>query len=75
MPAEQFIALLAVHAMANHGVTVSTRYHWFGPSYLSNMYHKRLASRPTYRWEYKVIEVMGEGGGEEGKTREFLHEF
>ena len=61
MPPEQFIALLAVHAMANHGVTVSTRYHWFGPSYLSNMYHKRLASRPTYRIEGGTLGLCGSG--------------
>merc|ERR1719220_2061191 len=30
---------------------MGTKYVWFGNSYLSNMYHKMIAERPTYYWD------------------------
>ena len=50
MPAHEFVALMAVHSGAAHtDVGIKTQYNWFAPNYLSNMYHKMLASRPTYQ--------------------------
>ena len=55
MPAHEFIALMAVHAGADHSdIGILTRYNWFAPNYLSNMYHKILASRPTYLYNPSI---------------------
>ena len=50
MSAEEFVALIAVHASAQHGPGLITRYFWHSPTYLSNMFHKKIASRPMYRY-------------------------
>ena len=50
MPADEFIALAAIHSTSRHGPGVITKYDWFSSSYLSNMYHKTLSSRPMYRY-------------------------
>ena len=51
MSAKDLTALTAIHGMINpfgHG-SIGTKYVWFGSSaYLSNMYYKMLANRPTY---------------------------
>ena len=50
MTADEFIALAAIHSTSRHGPGVITKYDWFSSSYLSNMYHKTLSSRPMYRY-------------------------
>jgi len=53
LTAADFIALSAVHSAAptvNRWI-MGTKYVWFGNSYLSNMYHKMIAERPTYYWD------------------------
>jgi len=53
LTAADFIALSAVHSASptvNRWV-MGTKYVWFGNSYLSNMYHKMIAERPTYHWD------------------------
>ena len=50
MSAEEFTALIAVHASAQHGPGLITRYIWHSPTYLSNMFHKKIVSRPMYRY-------------------------
>ena len=43
-------ALQGIHAVV-HRANVGTKYTWFGPGYLSNMFFKMLANKPTYRFE------------------------
>ena len=53
LTAAEFIALSAIHSAAptvNRWV-MGTKYVWVGNSYLSNMYHKMIAERPTYLWD------------------------
>ena len=47
MDPEHWIALQAIHG-AVHGVGMNIKYTWFGPGYISNVYFKRLANKPTY---------------------------
>ena len=51
MSAKDLTALSAIHGMIHpfgHG-SIGTKYNWLGSSaYLSNMYYKMLANRPTY---------------------------
>ena len=62
MPAHEFVALMAVHSGAAHSdVGIKTQYNWFAPNYLSNMYHKMLASRPTYQIN-SSIRGLGDDG-------------
>ena len=48
-----FIALSAIHSQSGKfdKRILGTKYTWFGNSYLSNMYHKMLANRPTYQFD------------------------
>ena len=53
MSAKDLIALTAVHGMIHpFGMgSIGTKYNWIGSGpYLSNMYYKFLANRPTYYW-------------------------
>ena len=47
MDPEHWMALQAIHG-ATHGVGMNIKYTWFGPGYISNVYFKRLANKPTY---------------------------
>ena len=47
MDPEHWMALQAIHG-AVHGVGMNIKYTWFGPGYISNVYFKRLANKPTY---------------------------
>ena len=58
---EEFVALIAVHSSAQHGLGVITRYFWFSPAYLTNMFHKMLASRPMYRASGPVHGLADDG--------------
>jgi len=55
MDPEHWMALQAIHG-ATHGVGMNIKYTWFGPGYISNVYFKRLANKPTY--------LVGTGGGD-----------
>ena len=58
MPAHEFVALMAVHSGADHSdIGIHTAYNWFAPNYLSNMYHKMLASRPTYQINPSILGI------------------
>jgi len=50
MTARHFIALSGIHSTASRlqQHTLGTKYVWFSASYLSNMYYKMIANRPTY---------------------------
>lgn len=54
MTAQDFIALSSIHGMIapfNAG-SIGTKYRWVGSGpYLSNMYYKLLANKPTYYWQ------------------------
>merc|ERR1711936_631447 len=54
MDPEHWMALQAIHGAA-HGVGMNIKYTWFGPGYISNVYFKRIANKPTYQ--------IGTGGG------------
>ena len=47
MDPEHWMALQAIHG-AVHGIGMKIKYTWFGPGYISNVYFKRLANKPTY---------------------------
>ena len=47
MGPEHWMALQAIHG-AVHGIGMNIKYTWFGPGYISNVYFKRLANKPTY---------------------------
>ena len=47
MDPEHSQALQAVHG-AVHQAEVGTKYTWFGPGYISNMYYKWIANHPRY---------------------------
>ena len=47
MDPEHWMALQAIHG-AVHGIGMNIKYTWFGPGYISNVYFKRLANKPTY---------------------------
>jgi len=55
MDPEHWMALQAIHG-ATHGVGMNIKYTWFGPGYISNVYFKRIANKPTYQ--------IGTGGGD-----------
>jgi len=54
MSARDLIALTGIHSIVAHpnANTVGTKYSWFGNSYLSNMYYKMLANKPTYAFNW-----------------------
>merc|ERR1711874_727338 len=71
LSAADFIALSAVHSASptvNRWV-MGTKYVWAGNSYLSNMYHKMIAERPTYYWDKGGDTTFGMG--DEQKQRAF----
>ena len=49
MDAEHWTALQAIHG-ATHIAKIGLKYTWFGPGYISNMYFKMIANKPTYRF-------------------------
>ena len=61
MPADEFIALVAIHSTSKHGPGLHTKYDWFSASYLSNMYHKTLASRPMFNYRPAVGGMINDG--------------
>ena len=48
--AEHSQALQAVHG-AVHGADIGTKYTWYGAGYISNMYYKWIANKPTFKFE------------------------
>ena len=48
MDAEHWTALQAIHGVV-HNAAIGLKYTWFGAGYLSNMYFKMIANKPTYR--------------------------
>ena len=48
MAPDHWMALQAIHG-ATHGVGMNIKYTWFGPGYISNVYFKRIANKPTYQ--------------------------
>ena len=77
MPANEFVALIAVHSGASKSIAIHTDYHWFAPNYLSNMYHKILASRPTYDLQANILGLGGDERnhfffGRENATSQFF---
>ena len=60
MDAEHWIALQAIHAVV-HAANVGVKYTWFGPGYLSNMFFKLIANKPTYRNDNGGDLTFGQG--------------
>jgi hypothetical protein len=60
MDAEHFTALQAIHG-AVHVAKIGLKYTWFGPGYLSNMYFKMIANKPTYRHQNGGDLSFGQG--------------
>ena len=56
-------ALQAIHG-AVHVAHIGVKYTWFGGGYLSNMFYKMIANKPTYRFQ--------RGGDLRWATRAFL---
>ena len=54
MSAKHFIALQGIHSVVHSAF--ATKYTWFGPGYLSNVYFRQIANKPTYM-------KNGKGGG------------
>ena len=50
MGAEHSTALQAIHG-AVHVAHIGAKYTWFGGGYLSNMFYKMIANKPTYRFQ------------------------
>jgi hypothetical protein len=48
MDADHWTALQAIHGVV-HNAAIGLKYTWFGAGYLSNMYFKMIANKPTYR--------------------------
>ena len=48
MDSEHFAAIMAVHGAVHEAKHTGTKYTWFGPGYISNMYFKMLANKPMY---------------------------
>ena len=46
MDAEHFTALQDIHG-AVHAARIRLKYTWFGSGYISNMYFKWIANKPT----------------------------
>ena len=65
MAPEHWLALQAIHG-ATHGVGMNIKYTWFGPGYISNVYFKRIANKPTYQ--------IGTGAGDTLHTFHFFYQ-
>ena len=50
MGAEHSVAIQAVHG-ATHTAHIGVKYTWFGSGYISNMFYKMIANKPTYRFQ------------------------
>merc|ERR1712066_742836 len=60
MDAEHWTALQAIHG-AVHVAKIGLKYTWFGPGYISNMYFKMIANKPTYRFQRGGDLSFGQG--------------
>merc|ERR1711892_320682 len=60
MDAEHWTALQAIHG-ATHIAKIGLKYTWFGPGYISNMYFKMIANKPTYRFRNGGDLSFGQG--------------
>ena len=60
MDAEHWTALQAIHG-ATHVAKIGLKYTWFGPGYISNMYFKMIANKPTYRFRSGGDLSLGKG--------------
>ena len=49
--AEHRIALQGIHSVVHAANHIGTKYTWFVPGYLSNMYFKMIANHPKYMSE------------------------
>merc|ERR1712213_118913 len=49
--AAHWIALQGIHGVIHSASHIGTKYTWFGPGYLSNMYFKMIANHPKYMWD------------------------
>ena len=69
MSARHFIALSGIHSAASRlqGSSIGTKYVWFSTPYLSNMYYKMIANRPTYKAD-RGGDIMFVDGGQDGPT-------
>ena len=50
MGAEHSVAIQAVHG-STHTAHIGVKYTWFGSGYISNMFYKMIANKPTYRFQ------------------------
>ena len=50
MGAEHSVAIQAVHG-ATHTAHIGVKYTWFGSGYISNMFYKMIANKPTFRFQ------------------------
>ena len=44
-------ALQGIHGIVHSPANLGVKYTWFGVGYLSNMYFKLIANKPTYRFD------------------------
>ena len=72
--AEHWIALQGIHGVVHSASHVGTKYTWFGPGYLSNMYFKMIANHPKYLWDKGgdlAFTSCGAGSGEPIPIQDF----
>jgi len=60
MDAEHWTALQAIHGLV-HVAKIGLKYTWFGSGYISNMYFKMIANKPTYRFQRGGDLSFGQG--------------
>ena len=60
MDAEHWTALQAIHGLV-HFAKIGLKYTWFGSGYISNMYFKMIANKPTYRFQRGGDLSFGQG--------------
>ena len=49
----------AIHGVV-HAANIGVKYTWFGPGYLSNMFFKMIANKPTYRFDISLCLLLGQ---------------